>query len=349
MLVFYIALFALTFINCKFSGKDFFKEESLSREVTDSVKGVFIWLVFLSHFSSYATYSSTLDLAGQRISSLLGQLVVACFLFYSGYGVCEAIGKKGSDYIRAMPINRIAKTLLHFVLAVLLFLLVKIGLGETFSIKTVLLSFIGWESLGNSNWYIFVILALYIITWFSFMCVGKNASRAVALVTILTGALIVFLYFTRWSWWYDTALCYVFGMWFSLYKNKFLAFITKNNLAWSMCALGALIVFGILYLFPGGTIIGLTVKLMVAPIFCLVIAILLTKICISNRVLVFSGQYLFEIYILQRIPMILLKEWGLADINIYVYFVLCVIITILFSVAFRFVTNKIDQLVFKCW
>ncbi len=346
MLLFYIVLGFLALLGCKFAGKGFYPDGSFSRNVTDSVKGIFIWLVFLSHFAGYVTYTSSLDLAGHKISLLLGQLIVACFLFYSGYGVCEAIQKKGSSYVRSIPKNGVAKILLHFTLAVAVFVLVNLCLGKTFSLKVILLSLIGWESIGNSNWYIFVILVLYLLTWLAFLCIRNHTKLAVTLTTVLTGAFIIFLYFTRWSWWYDTALCYVFGMWISVYKDKIMHFITKNNLIWCLCALASFILFAVLYRTPHGSLIGKGLALLTAPAFCLVITVFLTKIRISNRILVFCGQYLFEIYILQRIPMILLKEWGLANINMYMYFILCIIATVLLALGFRFVTNATDKLLF---
>ena len=83
MLLFYIALVLLALYKSQFAGKSFYTEEIFSRDVTDSIKGFFIWLVFLSHFSFYVTYTSVLDLSGKQINSILGQLIVACFLFYS--------------------------------------------------------------------------------------------------------------------------------------------------------------------------------------------------------------------------------------------------------------------------
>ena len=78
----------------------FWIPECVSRPVTDIIKGVFIWLVFSSHFTW-----------GGKISALLGQLVVACFLFNSGYGVCEAIKHRANRYILSFPKNRILKTI----------------------------------------------------------------------------------------------------------------------------------------------------------------------------------------------------------------------------------------------
>ena len=343
MLIFYILLFFLALWGIKFSGKGYYAEESLSRSVTDSVKGVFIWLVFLSHFSGYATYTSRLDTLGKWIPLQLGQLIVALFLFYSGYGVCEAIKKKGSSYVKPFPKNRIGKTLIHFDIAVLLFLIIALATGEKPSLTRVALSFVGWDNLGNSNWYIFDVLVLYAITWISFTIIRKNNRIALLLATTLTLGFIIVLRYTRWSWWYDTVLCYILGMWFSFYKEKVLRFLTKNNLLWCGTALVTLVLFEILH-FGSFGLSGLILKPLV---FCILVITILIKFNISNTALVLSGQYTFELYILQRIPMILLKHFGLADFNIYIYFISCIVITIALAFIFRKLTNLIDKLLFN--
>lgn len=346
MLVFYICLLLLGLYRCKISIKGYQIEESFSKPVTDSVKGIFIWLVFLSHFSGYVTYTTVIDILGQRISGVFGQLIVACFLFYSGYGVCESARTKGMKYIKSFPIKRIFKTLLSFDLAVVLYLVLGLLIGKRYVFSKILYSLIGWESLGNSNWYIFVIICLYIFTYLSFVISKNNEKKAAFLCTLMTLGFIVFLYFTRDTYWYDTALCYVAGMYVSIYKESLIRAITKNNLVW---CIGAICVFGafcILYLLQAHPLIGLFATVLRSVPFCLTIAFLLTKIRIYNKVLAWSGNFTFELYILQRIPMIILKTVGVDQFNIYVYFVLCVIFTLIIAVAYRFVFGKINKLLF---
>lgn len=343
MLIVYILLFIFALSGCKFAGKGFKAEESLSRNVTDSIKGIFIWLVFLSHFASYVTYTSGIDIWGKWISAQLGQLIVVAFLFYSGYGVCEAIKKRGSEYVKPFPKKRILKTLLHFDMAVLMFLIIQLCSGKTYTVSNIILSFIGWESFGNSNWYIFDVLVLYAITWISFMLIRKNNKIALLLATILSVIFIYFLMRTRWSWWYDTVLCYVAGMWFSIYKDQFLKIVTRNNFIWLVAAVFSL---GSFYILHEGSF-GLKGLILMPLSFCLAMVLILIKFPISNRLLALSGQYTFELYILQRIPMIILENLGLADFNHYVYFIACFGITIGLAFVFRLLTNKVDELIFK--
>ena len=142
----------------------------LSREQGNAVKGIFILMVLVSHSNQYVAdagyaYSRWSDALFLQTGWLFGQLVVVMFLFFSGYGVMTAVRDKGEAYVRVMPRHRILSVLLSFDIAVVCFALVGLLLGKTYPAGTYLLALTGWESVGNSNWYIFVILLCYLATW----------------------------------------------------------------------------------------------------------------------------------------------------------------------------------------
>ena len=99
-------------------------------------------------------------------------------MFYSGYGMLESIKSKGMDYVKSIPGKRFAKVLLHMEIAVLLFLLTDFAIGKSYGLKTTLLSFTFWTSIGNSNWYIFIILCLYLIVFSAFFSAAAICTPA---------------------------------------------------------------------------------------------------------------------------------------------------------------------------
>ena len=146
-------------------------EEYISKNQSNCVKGVFIIMVFARHIWPYikdagVVFTGMDDRIFHLIDVTLGQLIVAMLLFYSGYGVMESYRKKGIEYVNGMPKRRILNTLLNFDIAVCVYLLVDFFLNISYPLSHVLLSFTGWLSVGNSNWYIFVILLCYIATFF---------------------------------------------------------------------------------------------------------------------------------------------------------------------------------------
>lgn len=154
----------------------------IGKEQCNAIKGVFILCVFISHIYQYILIcgyerSSWADLTGALVNGLMGQLIVVMFLFYSGYGVWESIKNKGEAYVNSMPRHRILNTLVNFDIAVLLYILVDLVMGCDISLSQSLLSLTGWESVGNSNWYIFCILICYALVYLTARIVRGKLSE----------------------------------------------------------------------------------------------------------------------------------------------------------------------------
>ncbi len=169
--LFLIFIIVISLIGLKVFIKNFNKEY-LSFTSTNCVKGIFLLFVFFSHSLSYINVNHWYDHKMLYLQSHLRQLIVVLFFFYSGYGIYEAIKAKKEKYINAMPKNRILKTVFIFSIAVLLYIIMNLLLHNQMTARQILLSFIGWDSVGNSNWYIFDTLILYLISFVSFKAFG---------------------------------------------------------------------------------------------------------------------------------------------------------------------------------
>ena len=158
-----------------------YSTDFFSVDQTNVIKGIAIFFVFFNHLINgyllHAVDSLTLPLDGLFVfvDEQLTQLMVGLFLFMSGYGVSESLKRKGWKYIQSIPKKRIANTIINFDIAVLTYLVVAILIGARYDIKQIALSFFAWESIGNSNWYIFAILYCYIITYISFNILKNRA------------------------------------------------------------------------------------------------------------------------------------------------------------------------------
>lgn len=318
----------------------------LSKEYTQTIKGIFIITVFLSHIKGYTTFLLKGDEFVNAILIYLGQLMVAYFLFTSGYGIMESIKKKGIIYIRNMPKNRIGKTFFEFVLAILLFLIMDIFLGHAYSGKTIVLAFTGWTSIGNSNWYMFAIFIMYIITFLSFSIFSKSTSMSIMAVSVLSLLYIYIMSQIKENWWSDTCLCYVAGMWYSYLKNEIdcLFNASKNkNFRWVCITTITALIY--LYISHYRNDRLLTYNL-TAVCFCLLIVLLSMKISIRSKGLKWCGENLFWLYILQRIPMIIFDYYNINRINSYLYLALCLGVTIVIAQIMNKFTSMLIQ---KSW
>lgn len=341
MMIIFLALYLVLSI---FGVKLYLKENEIapytSRDATESVKGIFIILVFFSHFNYYVALSGSLNSLYSYIINVFGQTMVTLFLFYSGYGVMESIKNKGEAYINTFPKKRILTTLINFDIAVLLFLVLALILGNEITPYQVIFSFIGWESLGNSNWYIFVILLLYLFTFISFKLFLKRSKFMAALCTLILTLIYVavFMIFKiKVNCWFDTALCYPLGMFFSLYKEKFEGILLRKRIIYFLSLFISLFLFLFFmkfYTIPFSDIIR-------NLCFTLAVVILTARVSFKNKALIFCGRHLFEIYILQRLPMIIFAHLGL---NRYpeIFFIICIISTLLLVFPFKFICGKIS-------
>ena len=309
-----------------------YNESYISKKQTTAINGLFVVLVFFRHFSQYIELGRQ-DLFFQKIDTLLGQLIVVPFLFYSGYGIMFSIMKKGLEYINEFPKKRFQKVWCSFVIAVLLFDLVNLVFDnyKNYDYKTVLLAFTGWTSVGNSNWYVFAVLCLYLFTYIAFKMFSISYIKSVFLIFIMSGFYIILLYQIKESWWYNTIIAYPVGMLYGLLKERVENFIQKDIKKYIITILIIITLELIMFKCSGFIAYELKVILFI----CIVIMITM-KMQIGNKMLSFLGKYTFEIYILQRIPMIVLVEY--TD-NTYLFFILTFMLTLFMAIMFHKILN----------
>lgn len=216
MLIFYIILALLVLLSVKYNRYGFV-DNYLSMDMTNMIKGIFIILVFIKHATPYVINAGWQPegIMGDIfyfVNNNVGQWIVAMFLFYSGYGIMESIKRKGKDYVRQIPQKRFLSVLINFDIAVVIFIVVDLLLKKTLTVKQCLLSFTGWESVGNSNWYIFIILLMYLITYLAFYKNESDDFRKPLLVSIgLTFVFCLGMSYLKAEYWYNTMFCYTVG------------------------------------------------------------------------------------------------------------------------------------------
>lgn len=329
MLFFLLLLILVILYKSKFNFKNFNKDY-LSIEQTKCVNAVFVILVFLSHVKNYITLENVwYNSYYLKINTFIGQLMVTTFLFFSGFGIMESIKKKKEQYINNIPKKRIFSTLLNFDFAVLLFLICALFIGKNYDLSRILLSFTGWSSIGNSNWYIFDILILYTITWISFKVFNKNNFKGMIGTIILSLFFICFLNATKQPYWYNTILCYPAGMLFSYYKNKIENLICENNKTYLFISFICIAAFILLYKFS--KVSNILIYELTAIFFVIVILLICMKFSFKNIFLIYLGNNIFWIYILQRIPMIILRFYKVHTYNSFLFIILSFILTLLLT------------------
>ena len=344
-MIIFLAVFAvicLIGMQIKPKDTDKFITDYMSVDKTMSIKGIFIIIVFFSHFNSYVTYTAPMDVIYLEYFKKIGQCMVTLFMFYSGYGVMESVKKKDIRYVHKMPVTRILGTLFRFDIAILFFVIVNLVFGMQFNAKQFILSLIGWDSLGNSNWYIFAILIAYALTYIAFE-IFRNKGRYYPAAVFVTAGCMTYVFILAYFklkpvHWYDTIICYACGIWYSLLRDKIEKIINCNIFVYLvvLLATGA----GAAYFGMNRSASFVHTELCML-FFTAFIVVLSMHVSFHNKMLRWCGQHLFGIYILQRIPMVVFRKLGLADFNIYLYFLFCLAVTIPFAWVFEKYTGKL--------
>lgn len=351
MIFFILILFFIIFNSSRISPANEFNKDYLSLENTNIIKGIFVILVLFSHSSQYISLSGIYDEPYVSIQRFLGQMIVSMFLFYSGYGIMESISKKGFAYIKSIPTRRFIKVLINFDIAVILYLILNSIIGKTYDIKTILLSFIGWMNVGNSNWYILAVLVLYILTFVSFFLIKwlDNKPMHFVYVTVLTLLSIAFVYFEmkmgKESWYYNTIILFPLGCWYSLLKTKIEAFVFKNDFTYSLTALIVMACLFISYVHNGDY--GIWGYTLWAVFFTVTIVIFTMKFSFKSTILSWLGKHIFSVYILQRIPMIILSYIGVNIEHKYFFIILSFLATVVIAQVFDYLTDLLWKKIYS--
>lgn len=343
MLIFYFLLAILILFSLKYSKSDF-NGEYLSLEMTNAVKGIFILLVFIKHATPYVINAGWVPTGiwGELFNFLnnnVGQWIVAMFLFYSGYGVMESIKRKGHDYIQSLPRKRILQVLVNFDIAVLIFIIVDIILNKPLTIEQCLLSLTGWESVGNSNWYIFIIILMYLITYIAFYKGTDKYKRSLLAVVALTFIFSIVLSYLKPEYWLNTMFCYTAGLCFSVYKDKVEAFAKSHYWQILLVTIISLLIIDRIPYHVKGLVYN-TFSVM----FCCLVVLLTMKFKINSPILLWCGKNLFPLYIYQRVPMIVfssINDGAFAAGYPFLFTVVSLIVTIFITKGYKYISIKL--------
>lgn len=329
----------------------------INRAQTDSIKGIFAVIILYSHMKGYLIAPGEHDKLFYVAIDAIGQLMVVMFLLYSGYGVMESLKRNRKRYYDTFLTHRVLKIWLMFLIAVTLFLLLSIALGQEYTTEQYIWCWIGWESIGNSNWFVFDIIALYLLTYLSLSIANRlrlDLKKCALMVFFLTLAFDMSLNVSgKESYWYDTVLAYPVGMLYSLYKSQ----IEKaaKGYRWIACFLACVAMFILcreISLSDMLKINGITrmvnhlLFISASSFFALALTFLTMKLKFDNAVLRWLGVNAFAIYILQRLSMIICTHYGMNE-NSLVFSAIVIPSTLLIAAVFTATTNRMNKFLFR--
>ena len=274
--IFFFFLVFLSLLNIDIKGVNQFHYDYMDLKNTSSIRGVFVWMIFLKH---YYTYSKKRKYLYIKILRYLAQKIVSLFLFYSGYGIFESIKTKDTNYVKSLPKKAII-LFVKFQIIIFFFFLCNIILGIKITIRRYLLSMIFISEIGNSNWFAFTIITFYLYF----------------LVNLLT-----FNYFYKKKYYsIDNSFCFILGFYYSKIRSITDRLLMKDDSYYFPILSTIIIVY---YSFYKNTFVCIMNILMIHCFFCIIVTFITMKIRLNNEFLIFLNSHSFSIYLLQRIIM----------------------------------------------
>lgn len=335
-------LLLLLAVFCVWKSEFGYHSDFLSSSNTLSIKGIFVFLVFFSHLRGYLSLSdSLLNNFYFSLQNHLGQLIVAMFLLFSGYGIWISFKQK-ANYTQSFFKRRVLKTLLHFDIIVAVFVIVQLLLQKVFPLRNYLLCWIGWESVGNSNWFIFDILLLYLIARIALHFQNKIGHGGICITILLTACLWFFLREAgKENWWVDTLAAFPLGMLIAEHSSLLKNLLAKKGMPY-LLTVSSLLLFAFSYkIWRGVDAYGFT-----TCTFCLLVVMLSSWIKVGNPVLNWAGKNVFTVYMLQRLPMLVLTAAGINN-NPALFVIASFGLTYLLAESFSWLLKLVDQRLFN--
>lgn len=340
----YLAVF-LVFILSLRPRKD--DNEILDKNFTNAIKTLFILLIVLSHILNTVHYNDGSILAkGLGIfRGAMGQMCVAPFLFISGYGLFEGYKKHGDAYNKKIFINHFLKIWLFTIICLIPYFIYDPIVNGARPIGDYFLTLIGLKSLGNQSWFIFAILFVYLITFLVGLFKFKNKWINCLIITMLCiGYAVVFKLLGYGSYWYNTIISFPIGIAISLSKDQISKmFVKKRNAIIFLCS--SLILYGLCYVLISKTNVPELVFETLQNLLVIVGIISFSRLFTAKKsILLYFGINSWPLFLLHMFPILIFKN-VLSNSNLF--YVLSFFCSLILTIPFAFLLNRLSKAVFK--
>lgn len=339
----YIILCLLTFININIKGLDSFFNDYLDLDNIKSVKGIFVWMIFFRHYTGY--YKRNKKEICIIIDKSFSQNIVSLFLFYSGYGINESFKIKGNKYIKTLP-KKSGILFIKSQIILLIYLCNNLFLGIKISFKTYLKAIIFKKGIGNSYWFAFTIISLYIYSFISFIFIKNQKYNLfgiflISIICYLHAIFVYNFYHKKQIISVDTIICFVFGFYYSFFRIHLEKIIMKNDITYFGALLIFILIYYYYYIYQNKNIYYISLK---NGLFTLIFILITMKIKFKNEFLNLLNSHSYSIYLLQRVVMIHIRKKILFNDHEFIRFVVEFLFVIFISVIFDKNTIFIDKI-----
>ncbi|MBQ3061693.1 MAG: acyltransferase [Lachnospiraceae bacterium] len=335
----------------KISPKMEFNDDYLCMNDCNRIKGLFAIVVVLHHLSQKTSQGVLL----QSFENV-GYLAVGVFFFISGYGLIHSLTNK-KEYLKGFLSKRLSAVIRPYIIIYLVFFLVHSLInGKLLSLENIYIIDKKGDTFVAYSWYVFVIIALYIMFYLLAKLFGNRK------VFIVIGSLIfeiLWIYICIYqlgygSWWCNTVLCFSVGMLWKLYEECINRAIRKRYIiVLSITFILFFLVYGMYksptvvqfikdHIIDNNVVIFTMWRSCVSIIFVILVALLGVKIKLGSYFLEKVGHVSYEMYLTQGI-FFLVFEQKLPE-NELVYGILIVGFTVVGAYLLKLFNKSISKI-----
>ncbi|MBQ8325263.1 MAG: acyltransferase [Clostridia bacterium] len=326
--------------------RTFQQKDYLDLQISGALKGWLAVCVLASHAIPAAGI-----FAGSIINPLvasLGYLSVSVFFFLSGFGIMAQWERRKEAYLDCFLRTRVLSHYLLNVFLIVIYSLFAIFVGKNFSLIEFLQSFAIGSTIVSNGWYMQVLLLFYLLWYVCAKTLAPSKQAFLITVSVLVlGYMIVGFCFMTSTWW-ESSLSFLLGIFWQRNKEKIDNIIFKSKKQWIVLLCLSVISFSGFFLLANinllsgnaflNTIVRMTAKSISSPIFvALVLFVCMSlpiKWFLSWPISRFLGNVSLEIYVLQGIPLAILRNHVSVE-NGWIYIMFVVLGTALLVVFLR--------------
>lgn len=301
-------------------------EDALSGEATLSLRGLLAIWVILIHLGQSNQVGSVFGLVSRT-----GHLAVAVFFFLSGYGLQKQHMTR-ENYAKGFLRKRLLGVVLPYAVVTVLYWSYFLWLGRGYGLVDVLEQFAAGKPLVSYSWYILAVITFYAAFYLLMRLCGKRYS------VMLLGGVVWFAVYTavcvalKFSEvWYVSGFAAVVGMLWAVYQSKIDAFLAKRWLVGLVASIAAVVTCTLLGQETG--VVGMVFKVAASSVFPVVVVLLLQKIRLGNPLLRLLGGISMELYLMQGLAMMVLRNRLIFVENGLAYGALVLVVAVFFAMV----------------
>jgi len=291
----------------------------LSKNHTDIIKGVGIFIIVISHIGNFS---------GARYFTFLGGIGVALFLICSGFGLYKSYEKTGlDDFFK----KRLFKVIIPYWVLVIAYYIIN---PSEFTMLALISNILLVSTVNAYTWFVQFIILLYIMFYLVYRFVPEN--KRIPFIGLLS---IMFFLLVKNGLWAEQAFSFLIGISFAKYSKDKIPVSKARLIGCSTLILGIVSLFikqlpvirNSNYLVFNGVQVVLKIAIAIGIIY---LTYLLLRFSLS-KIFAFAGTVSYEIYLVHTLFIFIVIN-GFTKINLIMYIMVCCLAVYVF-----YIVNKI--------